>query len=273
MPAVSHWTLHAQRWQHVGTPLRPPACVVRALRERVLRRLPEETRPLRALLLGVTPELAGIVWDRPYELLSVDQSEAMIASVWPGDTPERRAVRGDWFELPVTPGSIDLALGDGCLSMVDHPEGQARVGRSLERALRSGGLFAVRLFCRPERAESLERVFAALRAGEMGNFHVFKWRLAMAIQGDNARRGVRLADIWNAFRERVSEPAQLAETRGWPLAEVLTIDNYRDVDTRYSFPTLSEVRAALGQELELLETRRCEYELAERCPELLFRRR
>src|SRR5262249_8099884 len=151
MSASSLWTLQARRWQHVGTPLRPPASVVQALRERVVRRLPAEPGPLRALLFGVTPELAAIAWDRPLELLSVDQSAAMIASVWPGDTPQRRAVRGDWFELPVTPGSIDLALGDGCLSMVDHPDGQARVARSLERALRSGGLFAVRLFCRPER--------------------------------------------------------------------------------------------------------------------------
>jgi SAM-dependent methyltransferase len=224
-------------------------------------------------LLGVTPELACCAWDPPLELVAVDRSAAMIAAVWPGDTPARRAVCGDWFDLPFEPATIDVAMGDGCFSLLDYPGGYRQLGRSLARVVAGGGLFCIRLFCRPERAELPDAVFEDLFARRIANFHAFKWRLAMALHGDDVQRGVVLADIWNAFRERVPAPPALAAHTGWPLPEISTIDNYRDAPASYTYPTVAEVRRVLDPDFELLGEQRGSYALAERCPELSFCRR
>jgi hypothetical protein len=50
----------------------------------------------RILLLGVTPELSVL----GRELTAVDNSPSMLARVWPGDQTLRRAVIGDWTNLP-----------------------------------------------------------------------------------------------------------------------------------------------------------------------------
>jgi hypothetical protein len=64
------------------------------------------------------------------------------------------------------------------------------------RVLRPGGLFSHRFFLRPERGEKTDSVFDELRAGRIGNFHIFKWRLAMSMHGA-IEDGVRLGDIWD----------------------------------------------------------------------------
>ena len=46
------------------------------------------------------------------------------------------------------------------------------------------GLFAVRTLIRPDEPEPVAVVLDNLRAGRIGNFHVFKWRLNMARHGD-----------------------------------------------------------------------------------------
>jgi hypothetical protein len=57
----------------------------------------------------------------------------------------------------------------------------------------------------------------------------------MALQGDRTR-GVRLGDIWDAFRARVPSIPRLAQECGWPEPEVATIEGYRDVDAAHPLP-------------------------------------
>ncbi len=227
----------------------------------------------RALLCGVTPELAALSLPMDMPLVAVDQSAPMIAAVWPGDGPGRHAVQGDWLALDLPDGSVDIALGDGCFTLLDHPQGHRRFAESLARVLVPGGLFSVRLFCRPQHAEPLDAVFGALVAGQIGNFHAFKWRLAMALHGDDSARGVSVAEVWRVFYERCGSPAELAQRVGYPVEQVRTIDNYEGASARYSFARASEVTALLAPEFELLDEWRDDYELGERCPSLLFRRR
>jgi SAM-dependent methyltransferase len=239
-----------------------------------------------ALLLGVTPEIADIVWEPPLQLLAVDQSAAMIDGIWPGDNPRRRARIGDWLTLEPSIEAqaqaqaqaqahvrgFDLIVGDGVLSLFEYPAGYAVLAAALARLLRPGGLFAVRLFCRVEPSETVSDVMQALWAGRIANFHAFKWRLAMALQGDGTR-GVRLADIWSSFVEQAGSVRALADRTGFPEPEVGTIEGYRGVQDRYSFSTEREVVELLAPDFDLLESWRGSYELGERCPHLTFRRR
>jgi SAM-dependent methyltransferase len=267
----SHWDAYAARFRLVGQPLRPGPSDVTHVRDTVRRLLPRDAGKRRALLLGVTTELAQIDWDPPLQLCAVDRSASMIRGVWPGDTEARQAQLGDWLSLPAPPGGFVLALGDGVLTLFDYPAGYAQLGSALKRLLAPQGLLCLRLFCRPEPSENVTEVFDALWAGRIGNFHVFKWRLAMAIQGD-ATRGVRLAKIWDTFEAHTSV-SRLAERTGFPMPEVGTIEGYRGVQDRYSFSTEREAIDVLSPELELLETWHPGYELGERCPHLTFRRR
>lgn len=267
---TTHWNAHAARWALLGAPLRPAPADIQYLNDSV-RRLAGTEPPSSALLLGVTPEIAEMNWDRPLRLLAVDKSVAMVQSVWPGDTPLRRALVGDWLSLAPPESPFDLAVGDGVFSMFDYPVGYASLATALGRLVKVGGLLSLRLFCRVEPSEPVDQVFRELFERRIGSFHVFKWRLAMALQGDGTH-GVRLHDIWSTFTRHAISPRHVAEQTGWPEAVVATIEGYRDVDDRYSFSTENEVVECL-EAFELLETWRPPYELGERCPHLTFRRR
>jgi len=273
MPGASHWTSHARQWELIGPPLRPCPADVEFMKTKVMECFTGRPCPPKALLLGVTPELSRATWQPELELLAVDRCAAMIADVWPGDSPLRRAQQGEWLELPVAPGSMDLVLGDGCLTLFDFPRGYRQLTASLARALRPDGLLILRLFCRPARAESVEDVFAALGARQIGNFHAFKWRLAIALQGDDVARGAVLSEIWDAYRTRIRDDGELSSEQGFPLPEIATIGNYRGVATRYTYSTLDEALAILSSEFEPLEHWYGNYELGELCPSIVLKRR
>jgi SAM-dependent methyltransferase len=270
---VSHWNRHAQRWRDIGPPLRPGAEDITFLREALSRWRSPSRAASMGLLLGVTPEIAAIEWQPALRLLAVDHSRAMIEEAWPGKTAARWAVCGDWFDLPVGPASIDIALGDGCFNAIEYPAGHRRLARSVARALRSGGLLALRLFCRPEPSEAIDTVMGELVAGRIGNFHVLKWRLAMAVQGDDASGGVRLGTLWDVYSRNAPAVEAVAARKGWPPAHVSTIHSYRGSDGIYTFPTVDEALAILSADFDCVEQWRGSYELGERCPHLLLRRR
>lgn len=272
----SHWNAHAARWRLIGPPLRPAAADVQHVRSSVARFLPAAAHapPRRALLLGVTPELAEMVWDPPFQLLAVDQSPGMVEGVWPGDTPSRRAQVADWLSLSGLDGAFALALGDGVFTLLEYPIGYRALATVLARVVGPGGLLCLRLFCRPAAAarEPVARVFDALFGGRIGNFHVFKWRLAMALQ-ESASHSVRLADIWDVFHAKVPSFAALAAHTGFPETEIATIEGYRGIQDRYSYSTEQEVLDVLEPAFELLQVWYPDYELGERCPHLTLRRR
>ncbi len=271
MKPAGVWEKHARQWNRLGPPLRPCAEDIRFMEQATGKHCAVLgcVSP-RAILLGVTPEIARMRWPAGTQLLAVDNNEDVIAHVWPGNPEfEAKAVCGDWTKLPVDDASCDMVVGDGCFITCQYPEGYAAVVRELRRVLKPGGLFAIRVFIRPDAAESLTAVFNDLRAGRIGSFHAFKWRLAMALHTDLAQ-GVRLGDIWNAWNEQVPEPDVLARTLNWPIETIGTIDAYRGLDTRYTYPTLSEFRHALSSHFSEAACLYPGYELGQRCPTFLF---
>jgi hypothetical protein len=269
----SHWNAHATRWRLIGAPLRPAAEDVAHVKGNVKRFLLSPKAGGRALLLGVTPELAEVAWEPPLSLLAVDKSQGMAEGVWPGDTETRRVQVGDWLALSSAPKqSFDLAVGDGVFTLMEYPSGYRALSAKLAELVAPGGLLCLRLFCRPSKPESVGDVFDALFSNRIGNFHIFKWRLAMALQ-DEALHSVCLADIWDTFDARVPSLAQLAARTGFPEAEIATIKGYRGMQDRYSYSTVPEVVNVLEPSFELLETWYPSYELGDRCPHLTLRRR
>lgn len=129
----------------------------------------------------------------------------------------------------------------------------------------------LRCFVRPDRAETLDAVASAALAGDVGSMHALKWRIAMALEVDHTF-SVKVVDIRTAFDRLFPDRDLLARITGWPLQVIETIDAYRGVATRYSFPTLAAIRTAAAPLFEVGGVRLGCYELAERCPTVLFRK-
>lgn len=268
---TDHWNRHAQQWQWIASPLRPAPEDIAFIENAVAdwhRRQPVPA--LHALLLGVTPEIARMPWPAGAQLVAIDRSQPMIEAVWPGDTAARRARLGEWTQLPLADASQHVVIGDGCFVLLSYPDAWRAAIAEARRVLREDGAFIMRFFTRPETRESLDEIIGDLTNGRIGNFHVFKWRLAMALHGA-LEDGVRLADIWDAWRAAATDPDALAAQLGWPREVVHTIDNYRGVATRYTFPTLAELRAALAAAFSETDCFLPRYELGDRCPTLVLR--
>lgn len=262
--AVSHWKEFHQRWSRLGPPLRPNAEVVEAIRSLLANRM------RRVLLLGVTPELA----DLGTEVIAVDRNEAMIAHVWPGDTGQRRAERGDWLALPFPGGHFSAAIGDGSLNILTFPDGPQALYAQLDRVLEAGGVFVARVFMAPDVAESVLDVRDETKAGRIRSFHAFKWRLAMAIVADARDPNVKVTTIRDVFNHEFPDRAALSSWTGWHPDDIATIDVYRDSPEVYNFPTAGQLHAVIPGSFGNLRTLPVgTYELAERCPLVIVERR
>ncbi|HTJ45246.1 MAG TPA: class I SAM-dependent methyltransferase [Kofleriaceae bacterium] len=236
---MDHWPLHAQQWARIGPPLRPCDEDLAIVRR-------EGAGAKRVLLLGVTPELASLPWP---ELVAIDHAHAMIEAVCPKHV---RAIVGEWTALPLPDHAVDLVLGDGALCCVAYPDGYHAIARELTRVLAPGGRAILRLFASIDQELQIE-----------GNFHAFKWRLAMSLAAID--RNVAVADIHRAFEARFPDRDALP----WPREAIDTIDVYRDSTIRYSFPTEHEAVAALAP-LRLVSRHAPAYDLGERCPTIVL---
>ena len=267
------WSRNAKQWQLVGQPLRPGPQDVRTYETAVQEWHRTAGHGPRALLMGVTPEIAAMRWPVGTELLAVDHSLPMILSVWPGAAASvSGAACGDWTKLPLADGARDLAIGDGCLSAMRYPEQYEGTVRSVHRVLAPGGRLILRFFCRPEISETTAGVFDDLWAGRIGNFHVFKWRFLMSLHG-TLTEGAALGRAWTIWNREVPDPGRLAERLGWPIEVVGTINAYRDIAGCYTFPTLPEAQAVLAPDFEIIGVHHPSYELGDRCPILVARRK
>lgn len=271
----AHWRRFAERFALLDSPLRPCAEDIRIIEE-MLAAEPEvfgAGSKKRVWLLGVTPEIATARWPLEVELIAVERVQAMIEFVWPGDTDRRKAICADWLDVPLPDQSVDLAIGDGCLTAVGFPDDLSRLLASVHRCLRPGGYLLMRLFCRPDVAETPDSVIAELQSGAIGGFHAFKWRLAMALQGKDNASDVAVDDIWRAWNAARIDMRALAAARDWPLEQVALIEYYKGSAARYNFMRYDDTILLLKRAgFVLMATRTGSYELAECCPHVLLKK-
>ena len=255
--AASHWEEFHRRWARIKPPLRPNAEIVAAFDAALTG------HANRVLLLGVTRELA----DLGHELIAVDRSAGMIEHVWPGDSARRRAQQGDWLDLKFPKSHFTAVIGDGSLSTLPYPAGHRAFYAQLERVLKPGGRFVVRTFATPDHGDTVDTVADRVAAGRIGNFHAFKWQLAMAIVSGSGDANIAVATILEVFNRVFPDRKALAAATGWSADDIATIDVYEGSPDVYSFATLSQLRAAMPKSfarvyIEAVGT----YPLAERCP-------
>jgi len=255
-----HWQNFAKQWNRLGSPLRPCAEDVENFRSAM------GNTPGRCLLLGVTPELAGLTPD----ITAIDNSAAMIGTLW---QDKNEAILGDWLDMPFADRSFDTLIGDGCLVLLSQPGQHEQFFAQAHRVLAPGGKLLLRVFVGAEDGEDRERVCAEALNGKMQNFHAFKWRLSMAIASESPDFGVNVAETCATFNRLIPDRAALAAATGWTAEDIATIDFYRDSSARYCYAPLSEVRKAIPPSLRETCVIYGHYELAERCPILILEAR
>jgi SAM-dependent methyltransferase len=258
---TSHWDAIRRHWQLLGSPLRPPPEAV----ETYGREL--DLQSADVLLLGVTPELAGL----GRTMLAVDESAAMISGIWPGDTASRKAVVGNWLDLPIASESVDAVIGDGCLSALDSSTARLALFGEVARVLRPGGRAGLRLFASPQAPEDLHAVRALTLAGGVASFHELKWRIAMCCTDGDPDRTIKVRAILDAFNALFADREELASSTGWALPVISTIDVYAASQASYSFATAAVlVDEALSRFDRVRLAPTGTYSVAERFPLLVL---
>jgi SAM-dependent methyltransferase len=274
--SADHWIDHAAQWQRFGHPLRPCPQDVQFY-EHSIRDFTTKAancHPLRAVLMGVTPEIVLMQWPPGAQIIAIDRCKTMISAVWPAKTnSSARVVLGDWRNIPLATSAFRIVLGDGCFTSLSYPDEYHLIARNLQRILSPGGKAILRVFVRPDENEGVEPVLSDLRSGRIGSFHACKLRLAMALHGPTAGDGVGLDEVWKAWSETGRKALERSGSQRWPPDVLATIDSYRGTPGRYTFPTLAEFLQAFADAFEEEACHFGGYELAERCPLLVLRRK
>jgi len=262
-----HWEDYAKFWDRLGPPLRPCAADVAYFEEQVEEcAAGRDTAGGRALILGVTPELALMKWPMGYRVIGIDLNFGMVQGVWPvHGMKDRHVVCGDWQRLPLANVSTDVCIADGCFSMLGYPESYERLACEVHCVLKPGGLFMFRTFARSNEVKTPEEVVSDLVRGKIKNFHEFKFRLAIALQS-NTRSGVGVDAVWRAWNDIRDEVGAVSKTLGWDENNFATVEVYSGSITRYSFPTVQELREIFAAYFLECSYPQLEYEFGSHCP-------
>jgi hypothetical protein len=226
-------------------------------------------RLMRALLLGVTPDIAAFQWPPGSTLIGLDSSMPVIKAIWPGDVCAGRwATCSNWLSMPLRQRSCDFVTGDGSLNAFRYPDGWRAAAAAIRHVLTERGMLVIRCYVRPDEPEGPDDVIADLLGPGIADINHFKFRLFLAMQR-STDAGSAVREIYRFLRSRVSHDV-LRSMPGWSEAAVNGFELWRNADTVYTFPTLSEVREVLGRDFCERAVRFPSYALGSSCPTLLL---
>lgn len=259
---MSHWDKHARQWHHLGSPLRPALADIQIIQAWIDEMNTAQFTPFNVLLLGATPELAAIDWPKNTRLFAIDSNIVMIQKVLLKTklTVSPVISVGNWLHLPFPDSFFHLVIGDGCYTLLSEPNYDA-LSNEVLRVLHPVGHFFMRFFIKPQLYESIDRIRADFVSKKIANFHVLKWRIAMALH-DTLNKGVCLDAIWQVWAQQFKKHSATF----WPEETTNTIDNYKDNPACYTFPTLVELTTKLESKFTQLTSHTPNYPLGERCP-------
>ena len=267
----SYWGKVAARYAQMDSPLRPSAEDIRFFEETAgayALRHPQERN--RALLLGVTPDIAAMRWPLSFSLLGIDESNEMVKGLWPGDVPGQRwAVNGNWLSLPKRPSSCDIVIGDGSMNCLRYPDGHRAFARSVRDALKREGIFILRCFTQTERQEGPDQVLEDAMRGEIPTFTQFRFRLLMAMQPSTGE-GIAVNRVYRFWTSHAPTESLLLSRTGWPKSDIDVIELYRDGGAVHTFPTLAECRSTLSEFFDEISVSFPTYYAGDRCPRLVL---
>lgn len=268
--ARGYWDRIALRWR-IAEPLAPGREDIDWFERRATQ---IAANPARAMLLGVTAGIATMRWPAGTSLIAADWSTNMLKIVWPaGGTPAGTAlICADWRELPVPAGALDLMIGDGCYTALGNIAEAAVLNAEMRRVLKPGGAVLMRCFCRPASGLGVDALFDALFAQRIRNLDLFRWLLAMALQGASTT-GVAVRSIWEQWARRVPDARALQARMGWTEDGIANVERMAEATMTYSFASLEELLRVAVPGFEVIEHDTPSYAWGEMFPRLVLRAR
>jgi len=270
---LNYWDYHQKQWNALGSPLRPAPEDLQIFNSGVSEwSAANAGRPAAAFVLGSTPEFPSLDWPEGSRVYALDSSINMIKYIWPATArfATGRVVM-NWLAVPLADETADIIIGDGCFTLIGWPDAYRKLLESIALLLKQDGRLLMRFFVRPQKAELPEQVFDDLAAGNIGSFHSFKWRLAMAMHGENPQ-GICVNEIWNVWNKSGLTIEGVALDHGWPYEVVQTINAYRNSTQRLSFPAVNQLKQLLSEYFSEVSCHYPCYELGGCSPILALKR-
>ena len=106
---------------------------------------------MKALVLGVTPEIRETLTELDYEITCIDINKEMILamdSVLKVKSPNEVVINEDWLENSLMDNTFDVVIGDCVLSNVEWKE-RDKLLSEIKRVLKPNGIFITRFFSVP----------------------------------------------------------------------------------------------------------------------------
>ena len=249
MSITTHWAARSLTYGQSGPPLNPNQEIIDGFTSLV-------PTSGHILLLGVTAKIHAAYT----HITAVDYSEAMIERVWPGDTATKKVQYDNWLTVNLPEGTFDGILGDGSVNMLAYPVEVRQLFKRSLQWLKPGGVFACRMWTRPDQPITKERILEEASTGAM-SFTAFR-RLFNMLIAERDGSIFPVTKIAELFDEMFPDPKVL------PWADTSSIDAYRTSTATSWFPTRQEILdlAPAGSRFVDVGT----YEIAETCPILTF---
>lgn len=268
--ADRYWSDIVLQWDQLGPPLRPSPEDI-AFLSAVIASWPRDNG-MRALILGVTPELYHLPWPTETHVLAIDNTKSMIDAIWPG--PQETVICGDWTRLPLRKSSRNILLCDGGLNLLTYPYEHRLLVQILHSVIAPGGLCIFRLFVPPQKHENVEDILKDLLEAKIYDLNHLKLRLWMALQ-ESVTQGVQLKLVWQAVHRAEPDFNFLASRIGWSTKHLMVINAYQNCLSRYFFLSVEDVRYLFcenpgGFEIQAVQVPT--YPLGECCPTVILRR-
>jgi SAM-dependent methyltransferase len=209
--------------------------------------------------MGVTPQIA----DAYTYVTAVDREPAMIENVWPGNSETKRAINDNWLTVELPEGYYDGIIGDGSINMLEIKDVEFMLNKAMQ-LLKPGGVFACRMFTRPDDPITMERLHAEARNPTV-NFSAYRRLIPMYIAAQNGPV-VPVKLIANLFDQMFPDRTILK----WTAEQMSTMDAYRNSDATTWFPTRQEILDLAPAGSRYVESGT--YDIADTCPILTFTR-
>lgn len=253
------WTDLANIYAKMGAPMLPSPPDV----DRMKRLIAGKER--NVLMLGATPQFANL----GTRLTALDGTAKMISDYWRHPNETRRAILGDWLSTPFGDGEFTAVIGDGSLTSVAN--GLPNLLPEARRVLVPGGVLAIRCFCTPEPAETIDSIvdsFANLDANPL----CLRMRMAMAMAAMEPNYVFPIRELAFLFDKLFPDREALAEKTGWRKDEIDRIDDMKSATYSVGFPPrsmLGEMAARTFADIKFVESEG--YPLAGLCPVLVLK--
>lgn len=248
------WKKYADMWAALPPPMRPTPSVI----DTMVR----DSTPGRTLLLGVTPEIHAAFDD----LIAVDKDPNMIAAVWPGDTPGKRAMQAQWWDMEWPEASFDNIIGDCAITLLGDAAAITEFQSRCMRWLRPGGSLVHRVMTRPEIPVTEDDIGRDLRQPARINFHAFRWRMGQCV-AERHDGPAPASEVYDMFQGMVPDRDGLCEATGWTRAEVDSIELYRDNPQRPFFGTKKQWLGTMPADaMDIRFTSVFDHDFSDHCP-------